>query len=176
MSEKVFSGGEVSLEEMLNAREKRVLHQKNLLNEYRDSTVLLASMNIPGPVKNSAVLSRVFSQVLDTIKQEIDNGYILKTLEFNIKTGPEFYAVVACSPKTLKKKMVEIEETHSYGRLLDLDIHYLEEGPQSVSRQDLNLPPRKCLICRKNAKECGRQRRHSIKEMQAKIIEIINKE
>ncbi len=176
MSEPTFSGNEVSLEEMLNARERRVSRQGSLLNEYPNATVLLATMNIPGPVKNSAMLSRVFSQVIDQIKQELRCYQFLKVLEFDLKTGPEFYAVVACSPQFLKKKMVEIEETHPYGRLLDLDVHYLADGLQSISRQDISLPARKCLICQDEAKVCGRQRRHSVKEMQTKIIEIIEKE
>ncbi|MDN6251367.1 MAG: citrate lyase holo-[acyl-carrier protein] synthase [Tetragenococcus koreensis] len=31
-------------------------------------------------------------------------------------------------------------------------------------------------MCQRNAKECGRERRHSTEEMQAKVVEIIDKE
>lgn len=176
MSEGIFSGSEVSLIEMLDARESRAQRQERLLNEYPDAALLLATMNIPGPVKNSTTLSRVFSQLVEQIKKELTAYQVFTIREDNLKTGPEFYAVVKVSPLTLKEKMIDIEENHPYGRLLDLDIHYISGGLQSVSRQDIELPPRKCLICQKNAKECGRERRHSIAEMQTKIIEIIEDE
>lgn len=176
MSEDVFSGSDVSLVEMLDTRERRVQYQEKLLNKYPGATLLLATMNIPGPVKNSATLSRVFSQMVEQIKQELTAYQVFTTREEHLKTGSEFYLVAAISPEALKKKMIDLEENYSYGRLFDLDVHYLTDRLQSISRQDIGLAPRRCLICQRNAKECGRERRHSIAEMQEKIIEIIANE
>ena len=176
MSEQVFSGAEVSLTEMLDAREMRARRQEAFLQEYPETTLLLATMNIPGQVKNSVVLSRVFSQMVAQIKQELSSYSIVTSAEYNLKTGPEFYLVADITRATLNKKMVGLEENDAYGRLFDLDVHYLEEGLQSLSRQDIEISPRRCFICQRNAKECGRERRHSTEEMQAKVVEIIDKE
>ncbi|AYW51074.1 citrate lyase holo-[acyl-carrier protein] synthase [Tetragenococcus halophilus] len=176
MSEQVFTGPSVSLVEMLDAREMRASRQEEFLKQHSEATLLLATMNIPGEVKNSAILSRVFSQMVAQIKQELSSYSIVTSAEYNLKTGSEFYLVADITPATLKKKMVGLEENDAYGRLFDLDIHYLENGLQSLSRQDIGISPRTCLICQKNAKECGRERRHLIEEMQVKIAEIIGKE
>ncbi|MHB9343016.1 citrate lyase holo-[acyl-carrier protein] synthase, partial [Fusobacterium polymorphum] len=34
---------------------------------------------------------------------------------------------------------------------------------------------RKCLICEEQSQECGRSRKHSVKELQDKIEEILSK-
>jgi len=176
MSEEVFSGAEVALAEMLETRERRASRQEALLHKWPDASLLLATMNIPGPVKNSTVLSRVFSQMVAQIKEKLANIHVFYNVEYDIKTGPEFYLLAEVSPVTLKEMMIDLEENFPYGRLFDLDIHFLDDGLQSISRQDINLPPRQCLICHREAKECGRQRRHSVEEMQEKIAEIIKQE
>ena len=50
---------EVSLMEMLEARERRVLRQRELLEQY-GKTLLCFTMNIAGPVKNSPLILRGF--------------------------------------------------------------------------------------------------------------------
>ena len=45
--------------------------------------------------------------------------------------------------------MVKIEETHPYGRLVDLDVLWGNEELKSLHRGDLGLPPRRCFICQK---------------------------
>lgn len=176
MSEQVFSGAEVSLAEMLETRELRASRQTELLHKWPNASLLLATMNMPGPVKNSVVLSRVFSQMVVQIKEKLADIHVLYKVEYDFKTGAEFYLLAEVSPVTLKEMMIDLEENFPYGRLFDLDIHYFADGLQSISRQDIDLSPRQCLICQKNAKECGRERRHSVEEMQAKIAEIIDKE
>ena len=51
---------EVTLWEMLEARERRVLRQQALLSEY-GRTLLCFTMNIAGPVKNSPPIRRGFA-------------------------------------------------------------------------------------------------------------------
>ena len=49
----LFEGPEVSLAEVLAAREQRAKRQKELLESAPQYTLLSATMNIPGPVKTS---------------------------------------------------------------------------------------------------------------------------
>ena len=48
---------EVTLLEMLEARERRALRQQALLNQY-GKTMVCFTMNIAGPVKNSPLIRR----------------------------------------------------------------------------------------------------------------------
>lgn len=169
-----FQGVSVSLREMLDAREQRVARQKQMLSQTK-GTLLCATMNIPGPVKQSPIIEQIFLTIVQQIKQQFSEIASQECLFSNLKTGPEYYFHCSLDPILLKQKMVAIEETQPLGRLVDLDVHWLANNGSiaTLSRNDLGLPSRSCLICQKDAKECGRARVHSIQEMQAKIIQII---
>lgn len=174
---RVFTGDEVNLEEMLLARENRVKWQNKLLHKTTNKSLLCATMSIPGPVKTSKILMEVFQEILEKVENSIEAKNIVANLFLKEKTGPEYYLLLEMPGTTLKKIMVEIENTHPLGRLVDLDVLTLKENEVvGLSRKDLGLPLRKCLICNKEAKICGRQRAHSVKEMQEKITEIIAQE
>ncbi|MEY8292793.1 citrate lyase holo-[acyl-carrier protein] synthase [Carnobacteriaceae bacterium 52-44] len=57
--------------------------------------------------------------------------------------------------------MVNIEENHPLGRLFDLDVLMLDQNNevQGKSRTKLGLPVRRCFLCERPAKDCGRSRR-----------------
>lgn len=169
MSSQVFLGKSVSLPEMLAVREERARIQHDFLKEYPQAALLMATMNIPGPVKNSKLLTQTFDHMIDKIKEEVT---IKEMRQRILKTGSEFYAVVFLPPQELKEKMVSLEEESPVGRLFDLDVHFGLDN-QSISRQEIGYPERKCLICQQPAKECGRARRHSVKEMQEKICQLL---
>ena len=72
--------------------------------------------------------------------------------------------------------MVALEERHPYWRLADLDVLWLEAGEvQSISREALGYPRRRCFLCDKEAKLCGRSRTHSVEAIQQKINELVSK-
>lgn len=169
----MFNGEKVTLLEMLDAREQRVATQKELLETAPEASLLSATMNIPGEVKNSLTLTAVFLEVIEEVEQQLLDQVPIVNFYRNEKTGPEYYLAVSLSPQELKKIMVKIEETHPYGRLVDLDVLWGNEELKSLHRGDLGLPPRRCFVCQEEAKVCGRNRRHSIEAMQEKITEMI---
>ena len=71
----------------------------------------------------------------------------------------------------MKKITTAIEDGSDLGRLFDMDI--LRPDGAKVDRKELDLPVRKCLICGKPAKECGRSRTHSVEELQERTAEIL---
>ncbi|WP_195515911.1 citrate lyase holo-[acyl-carrier protein] synthase [Enterococcus dispar] len=169
-----FQGEVVILPAMLAAREQRVALQQALLAKCPQASLLSATMNIPGPVKNTPALEKVFIALVETIRKELKDFFIIETNYFSRKTGLEFFLLAEISPELLKRKMIAIEEKHPQGRLVDLDVLWLKDQKiQSISRQDIGFPARRCLICNKDAKVCGRARAHTIEEMQTKIINII---
>jgi holo-ACP synthase len=87
-------------------------------------------------------------------------------------TGPEAIYVVDVDAELLKAAAAELEDEHPLGRLWDLDV--IAPGQRVLSRKQLGLPARRCLLCERPAFECGRTRRHSLKELIAVIQRIVN--
>lgn len=171
-----FQGEEVELIDMMNAREKRVSIQRELLGKHPHETLLSATMNIPGPVKTNEQLKATFLTVIEAIDRLIPPEKRVARKYRDVKTGPEYYLVIRETPEVLKKQLIDLEESHPYGRLLDLDVLYPKEQQLlSISRTELGYPVRRCFICEDEAKICGRQRRHSIEEMQQAISQLIEK-
>lgn len=176
MSKTHLKGETITLIEMLDAREKRVSIQQDLLQQYPTCALLSATMNIPGPVKTNEQLKHAFLTVIKEINLLFPPEKKVAFKQRELKTGFEYYLVLNETPEELKEKLIEIEETHVYGRLMDLDVIYLKAKTLcSVSRTELNHKPRICFICEEEAKVCGRQRNHSLEEMQQAIRQLIEK-
>lgn len=177
MSTDFFSGQSVTLVEMLDAREKRRETQKKLLAASPKSTLISMTMNIPGPVKNNRRLDKIFSTFIDGIVEEIPPKCIFRQVHSSLITGPECYLVVKEEPKKIKELLIQFEEKKAIGRLFDLDVLYLKnEIIESMGRAEINRPPRSCFICEKEAKVCGRNRSHSVVEMQQVITAWLREE
>lgn len=173
MSKKVFDGPIVDLQDMLEARERRSLRQRSLLEKHAGAAVLSATMNIPGPVKTSQDLGLAFDQIISQIESLISEKKLFsKKLE--LKTGWEYYLVADMTPMELKRTLIAIEEGTVYGRLMDLDVIQVKDNQVTpISRTQLGLSPRKCYICSAIAKECSRSRKHSVEDMQKAIADIL---
>lgn len=172
---RVFAGPAVVLADMLDARERRAAEQRRLLADIPDGSSLLSvTLAIPGPVKTSPVLERIFDELVAAAAAELGDAPVSSAVEVRGATGPERLEVVGMPALELKRAMVRVEEGHPLGRLVDLDVLGMRDGvPTPVSRTELGLPPRTCLVCGRMAKACARSRAHSIAEMQAMIAAII---
>lgn len=67
--------------------------------------------------------------------------------------------------------MVSLESKGHFGRLYDIDV---EDKNGSCSREDLELPERKCFLCEKEAKVCARSREHTVNEMLLWVEKLID--
>lgn len=162
-----------TLEEILVARDKRQKIQKNLLDIYK-SPLISFMVNIPGPYKLTQLSVNIHDcgnqLILDTIKAKD-----WKIIHYNIeikKTGVEGYYIIDCPPNLLKKAMIELENKYSLGRVLDIDV--IDTNGKILSRSMFGYEKRKCLICEKDAVECGRNRMHSYEILNKKIKDIFN--
>ena len=81
-----------------------------------------------------------------------------------------FFAGDILEAKKAKKIAVGIEEMTPAGRILDMDI--IVPG-KTISRSDLGLHSRNCLLCEKPAKECARDRGHSYEDLRTAIEKLI---
>lgn len=165
---------EVSFEDMLAARERRASKQLELLQRAPSHALLGVTLNIPGPIKHVPALDEVFRVIRSEIHAALEDLNPTSSHYLHAVTGQEYYVTVPVAPKIVKERMMAIEESHPYGRIVDLDVLYSEDGRlHGISRRDLGLPTRRCYLCGEDAKVCGRSRAHSIEEIQQKISKII---
>ena len=67
--------------------------------------------------------------------------------------------------------MTAFEDGSSFGRIFDLDV--LRPDSTKVSRTELGLSGRTCLLCDNPVFVCSRSRTHSAKELSKKTLSII---
>lgn len=166
-----ISEKQITLEEMLAAREKRYYYQKQLLHKYPMSMICF-TMNIAGPQKNSNLIYRGFLLGKRDLERRLSAAGITPAFQTEIceSTGNEAYYLLPADLTLLKKITTDIEDASPIGRLFDMDVLNSEK---KIDRTDLGLSGRKCLICGGSAKECARSRSHSILELQKKTTSIL---
>ena len=81
---------------------------------------------------------------------------------------------VDLSVSVLKKLMTEIEDGSRIGRLFDIDV--IDVDLQPISRADIGMNDRKCLICGEPAHACSRSRKHSVAELLNEIERVLKDE
>ena len=163
---------EVTLEEMLDARERRVSVQNSLIQTYK-TPVVSFTLNIPGPVKVFEKIPEAFEEGCRLIRQTLSESGItvLQERELREKTGYEAFFAADASPLLLKRLMTGLEDATSIGRLYDIDI--IKQDGSKVSREETGRESRACLLCGLPAHECSRSRRHSVEELIAHIKNLL---
>lgn len=162
---------EVSLTEMLEAREKRAWRQRELLKLGR--TMICFTMNIAGPIKNSPLIGSGYDLGKRLLLGQLDVAGVAVSdfEEVREKTGNECILLADAEPLAVKAITAELEDCAPIGRLFDMDV--LRPDGSKVERQELGLPGRRCLLCGESAQVCARSRKHSVEELQAKTREIL---
>ena len=156
---------EVSLQEMLAARERRCYLQTQLLHQYKKSLISF-TLNIPGPVKVLTDVPEAFASGCQRIETLLkDRLVLIQHMEtIKEKTGYEAFYSVDANPDFIKELMVSLEDQDRLGRLFDID----------VLRPDGSKVSRTCLLCGQPAHVCSRSRRHSVAELTAEIGKILS--
>lgn len=165
-----MKGQEVTISDMMFCRDRRVQIQNNFTEKYQ-KPVISFCMNIPGPIKTTPLIRKGFEAGKKTLLAALSEAdiMVLESRIFHDITGDEMLLCVSSSAEKLKSLTQNIEETHPYGRLFDMDV--IDTDRKKLSRSSY----RKCLICDCQAQECARSRRHTLSEMQDKIEEILMK-
>jgi holo-ACP synthase/triphosphoribosyl-dephospho-CoA synthase len=159
----------VSLEEVLEARDRRVERQEHMIASHR-TPLLSITLNIPGNVKRTPLSTIYFHDKLKRLKTRL--RAIGAEIEAEIVTsspvGDEaLLAVSRLSAISLKSLAMAMEEHTIAGRLLDVDV--IDEEGELVKRVSIGATPRRCLLCDRPASLCGRSRAHSLKELTGKV-------
>ncbi|MGN0255889.1 MAG: citrate lyase holo-[acyl-carrier protein] synthase [Chordicoccus sp.] len=156
-----MEGSCVELKDMLQCREQRAAEERELLDRYGVPLISFC-MNIPGPVKTNAQIRRGFESGKHCLLEQLEEKGcpVISSRERHEMTGDELLLAVRSDAKLLKALTVSIEERHPLGRLFDLDV--IGTDGKKLSRDTYRI----CLICGRQAQECARSRRHSVKELQ----------
>lgn len=165
----------VTLQELLDSRERRAARQKALLAAYggEDGVLLSVTLNIPGPVKDRPAYRRALEEGAGRLRRLLPAEAVIHEELHGLPTGPEGYLCLdgrLVQPLQAKKLAVQIEEADGLGRLLDIDVLTAEGG---ISRSALGLSGRRCLLCGEDAKVCARSQRHPLEELLAEIGRIL---
>ncbi len=161
---------EITLQEILTARENRAEKQKELLRQYKKPLICF-TMNIPGPVKYNPDIAWGFELGSRWLELQLKDLSVLHRENFLLPTGCEGYYVVDAPAKTLKLRAVQIEDSAPVARLFDMDI--IDTQGQKLERTTLGFPERKCLLCGNPAYICSRSRAHSVEQLQAKTTQLL---
>lgn len=164
---------EVSVTDMMQAREHRAAIQKQLLEAY-GVPLICFTLNIPGPVKVFDGVEDAFLTGCNRIEAALRERHIpinaKKTTE--AATGLTAFYCVGAEAGEVKRRMVALEDQDSLGRIFDLDV--ITPTFKKLSREDFGLPARQCMLCVRPAHECSRSRAHSVEELLCHIRPILD--
>ena len=165
---------QVTLEQVLSARDNRSRRQSELIARYGLALICL-TVNAPGNQKRTSAAKQAFHAGCDELLKKLSFRGISPVVfeTYDRITGPEAYAVVNMHETMLKELTVQIENTHPLGRLLDYDVFGRDGNP--ISRTSLGYPARRCLLCSEPAHACARNRTHSTEELREKIDAMVER-
>ncbi len=154
-----------NLEQILQGRDDRYALQASLIEKYK-SPLVSCTMNIPGPTKNSELIQTCFDKAMEVFIQR-NQGVLKEVAKQQKETGPERYFIVLGGTNlyALKRRLAFFEQVLPIGRWLDLDLK--DSDGVAITRKDINLEQRRCLLCDRPAKECARSARHSLEDLLA---------
>jgi holo-ACP synthase len=161
----------ITLAEMLAARDRRAIRQREAIDRHGLPVVSLTSV-MPGPVKDTPLTRAIVAEGVDAVVGlAADRGWSLRERSrFIAATGAEALFAVAAPTSDLKRGLVDLEDSHPLGRLWDIDVLEADQaGMKTLSRKDFGLSPRTCLICGGPAHACARARAHPIDALVAVI-------
>jgi holo-ACP synthase len=148
----------------------KIQQQKRLLSQYRLPLVIISTLTpklMAQSTLNQQLFDITYNAAIEVLKkhqcrivdQEYGNGNVRKECTLVIQ---------GMSASELKHEMIIIENHHSIGRLMNLDV--IDSNGKTISRSTGQLKPRQCLICERAAIYCTTHHRHSDQEIEKCII------
>lgn len=159
---------EVTLQEILDARDRRAEAQRRLLKQLARPLISF-TMNIPGPVKDSPMIRRAFDEGLRMLDDALgEAGIACASRQItHADTGNEFLCAVKASAAAVKEICTRIEDGSPMGRLFDMDVIGLDG--QKLARKE----ERRCLVCGAVGRGCASRRLHSLEELNAAVTRLL---
>lgn len=156
---------EITLEQLLSARDARAEQIAILRKRYGGACVVAFTVVAPGPDKQTPEARRLFDAGIKAL-QSFMLRYEIAALAFKAEekpTGSEAYLVIRTDPVFLKTALCALEESAPYGRLWDMDV--VKPDGRRVDRGDVGLEERGCIVCGKPGRACYSRRLHPMEEV-----------
>lgn len=164
---------EVGVADMMMAREARYHMQRTMLARYPGAALVCLTMNIAGPVKRTPLIERAFAWGDEAVGALLGGWAVLFHAAISEKSGPESVYAVSGDAGAIKRRLCGLEDGSAMGRLLDVDV--IAPDGEKISRTDIGMPQRKCLLCGQDAPVCARSRAHTAAELFARANAIMDK-
>lgn len=158
-----FPTGDVTVMEMMQARDERALRQQRLMQ--KGSALVCLTMNIPGPRKTSPMIYAAFLEGKRLIAAALPQ--VIFAEQTLAKTGFEACYLLPGDALQAKRILCALEDDTPLGRLFDIDV--LNSDGQKISREELGFPLRRCFLCGQPAFVCARSRAHTVADMMGEI-------
>lgn len=162
---------EITLDMLLESREKRWNFQRQLIQEHPELTLVCVTVIMPGNVKRNTQSLVVAHAAVQSVQDAFDKD-ICWQQEKDLVTGYEAYFLIQRPMLDCKRVACEIEDAHPLGRLFDIDV--IDSNVEPVSRSVIGKEGRKCLLCEHEARYCMRNHTHSREELQQRIQQMID--
>ncbi|MDL2327420.1 citrate lyase holo-[acyl-carrier protein] synthase [Ruminococcaceae bacterium OttesenSCG-928-A11] len=164
----------VSLEAVLDERERRARRQTALLRQH-GRTLISLTMNLAGPVKTGPLPDACFDSGVAAVRDKAgQSGFgILHFEETESPAGRAAFFVVDAPALAVKRLACAIEGEHPAGRLLDIDV--LDTDGEKLTRRQVGEGPRRCLVCHQPAAQCARSRAHGLDAVMAETEKLLRR-
>lgn len=162
---------ECTLEMMLAARDARRRRQQSHFDTNPGQTLLVATVVAPGKYKLTHRTSIIAEAEREALYFRFA-GHICNSLSLDLPSGHETWLSLDIDPQEAKRIAVDIEDTHTLGRLFDIDIITSSLAP--LSRTETGSAPRRCLLCGEDARVCMRAHTHTPDEVDASISRLVD--
>jgi len=164
---------------MLAARDARWQRRFDLCSIHR-LPVLSLTLRVPYKLRVSSRMRKLGEEFWNKILQlpfpssTSSRGPLSIYVRYNeteqTDDGFQAFAALLVPVKELKLFSIHVETDFFFGPLIDLDV--MEAGV-SQERANLGFPPRKCLVCDHDAKECSSRCTHSLEETEEAVRRIL---
>ena len=159
------------MKRVLEAKEERSEFQKEFIARHQLPIISL-TLNLPGGYELYSDWEKVFRIASKAINIAFEGSVKHKHRRIG-KWGPEGFWAIGMSAMLVKMKTVEIENKHPMGRIFDIDV--LDENGKVLSRRDLFMEGRQCMVCDDFALLCYREKKHDYAEVRKSAEKIILK-
>lgn len=161
---------EITLSELLRSRDNRAAKQLALIRNNPNKTLAVLTVVMPGNLKRTPKSLKVATAACTALNKEFPDIEMVESLD--LQTGYEAYFITSLAPCETKRIACLIEEQHPLGRLFDIDVISTSGIP--VSRIEIGVAPRKCILCDKEARICMREKNHTYEELTTHINNIVD--
>jgi|GEM_PF-2270932 len=167
---------ETSLHDVFTSKQQRTERQHDLVQRHQ-LPILTLTLHMPIALAKKAYTKVIFQSAIDAIQHKIKQlNWEVETRQIvHLNIGSEaLFVVDTPSANLLKKAMMQIEHEHKLGQLFNIDI--INRHGKTVSRKSSNMAARQCMICQQAAHICASTNRHTIEEIENKIMKLCDAE